>query len=82
MLISLRLGLTLVILKGGEEAIVNLFNQDATLTFNPTIECCSGGLGPRVHLPHRQHHRGGGQGRPVHLRGQQPGGSQGRLLQA
>ena len=71
MLISVRLGLTLVILQGGEASYY--INQKSELT----RDCCSGGLGPGVHLPHRQHHRGGRQRRPVHLRGQQLGGTQG-----
>ena len=71
MLISLRLGLTLVILQGGE-VIILIENKNLV-----THDCCSGGLGPGVHLSHWQHHCGGGQRRPVHLRGQQLGGTQG-----
>ena len=58
-------------------AVVEGFNFDITVHNCDPIR--SGCLHARVHLPHRQHHRGGRQGCAVHLRGQQSRRAQGQL---
>ena len=70
MLLLVALGLPLLLARGQYRGI-EVSNCDIT-----TIRSICFHTG--VHLPNWQHHRGGGQGCTVHLRGQQPRGAQGQ----